>query len=234
VSDETPDTPRPSWLRALPAAAARALREVSRVRSYQAGESVFGPSRDPREIYVLEEGLVRILRLTSTGAEFTHRYVQPGEVFGEISVMSGAPRETFAQAKTASTVLHLPRAAFLAVLGAHTSVLHSLVKKLAGIVIDAQVRAEDLVFLDARTHLARLLLRLAEEHGRRDGQGLTVGLPLTHEEIATLIGTSRQTVSLHLSELTAAGLVTGRGRRLVLPNPTGLKAIAWPADPTSE
>jgi CRP/FNR family transcriptional regulator len=196
------------------------------VRSYQAGESVFGPAREPNEIYVLEGGLVRIHRVTPTGAEFTLRYVQPGEVFGDIAVMSGKPRETFAQAKTASKVLHLPRAAFLAVLRAHNAVLYAVTRKLARRVIDLQTHAEDLIFLDARTRLARVLLRLAGEHGYRAEQSLTIDLPLTHEEVATLIGTSRQTASLHLGELTKAGLVARRGRHVLLPNPGGLAAIA--------
>lgn len=218
--------PKPNWLRTLPAAEAKALREASRVRSYQAGESVFGPARDPSEIYVLEGGLVRILRVTRTGAEFTLRYVQPGEVFGDIAVVSGKPRETFAQAKTASKVLHLPRAAFLGVLRAHSSVLYSVTRRIARRFIELQSHAEDLIFLDARTRLARMLLRLAEEHGYRSGQGLTIALPLTHEEVATLIGTSRPTASLYLSELTKAGLVERRGGHVLLPNPRGLEAIA--------
>lgn len=217
---------KPKWLSTLPVGEAKALREASRVRSYQAGESVFGPSRDPNEIYVLEGGLVRILRVTPSGAEFTLRYVQPGEVFGDIAVVSGKPRETFAQAKTASKVLHLPRAAFLAVLQAHRSVLYSVTKRIARRFIELQSRAEELVFLDARTRLARMLLRLAGEHGDRSGQSLSIGLPLTHEEVATLIGTSRQTASLYLSELTKAGLVARRGGQVLLPNPGGLEAIA--------
>jgi CRP/FNR family cyclic AMP-dependent transcriptional regulator len=218
--------PKPNWLRTLPAAETRALRAASRERSYQAGESVFGPVRDPNEIYVLEGGLVRLFRVTPTGSEFTLRYVQPGEVFGHIAVMSGKPRETFAQAKIASKVLHLPRAAFLALLRAHNSVLYSVTKRIARRFVDLQSHAEDLIFLDARTRLARLLLRLAGEHGYRSGQNLTIGLPLTHEEVATLIGTSRQTASLYLGELTKAGLVARRGRQVILPDPGALEAIA--------
>jgi CRP/FNR family cyclic AMP-dependent transcriptional regulator len=217
---------RPKWLGTLPVGEAKALREASRVRSYGAGESVFGPSREPNEIYVLEGGLIRILRVTPTGAEFTLRYVQPGEVFGDIAVMSGHPRETFAQAKTASKVLHLPRAAFLGVLRAHSSVLYSVTRRIARRFIELQSRAEELIFLDARTRLARVLLRLAGEHGYRSEQGLTIGLPLTHEEVATLIGTSRQTASLYLGELTKAGLVARRGRQVILPNPGALEAVA--------
>jgi len=218
--------PKPNWLRTLPVAQAQALRGASRVRRYQAGESVFGPARDPNETYLLEGGLVRILRVTATGAEFTLRYVQPGEVFGHIAVMSGQPRETFAQAKTASEVLHLPRAAFLAVLRANSSVLYSVTKRIARRFVDLQSLAEDLIFLDGRTRLARVLLRLAGEHGYRSGQSLTIALPLTHEEVATLIGTSRQTASVYLGELTKAGLVTRRGRQVILPDPGALQALA--------
>jgi CRP/FNR family transcriptional regulator len=164
--------------------------------------------------------------VTPTGAEFTLRYVQPGEVFGDTAVMSGQPRVTFAQAKTASQVLHLPRAAFLAVLRANNSVLFSVTKKIARRFIDLQSRAEDLIFLDGRTRLARLLLRLAGEYGYRSEQSLTIGLPLTHEEVATLIGTSRQTASIYLGELTKAGLVARRGQQVILPNPGALEALA--------
>jgi len=223
-------TPRVDWLRTLPAAAVKALRQVSSVRAYEAGQSVFGPSRDPQQVYVLEDGLVRIFRMTPAGAEFTLGYVRPGELFGEVSVLGDNPRESFAQAKVASRSLSIPRAAFLAMLRAHNPVLYSVTKRIAQRVIALGSRAEDLIFLDARGRLARLLLRLADEHGRRDDRGLAIGLPLTHGEIATLIGTSRQTVSLLLRELTDGGLVARRGRHLVLPKPAGLEAIVPPAD----
>lgn len=213
------------WLRTLPAAAAKALRQVSTVRAYEASASVFGPSRDPQQVYVLEDGLVRIFRVTPTGAEFTLGYVRPGELFGEVSILGDNPRETFAQTKVASRILSIPRAAFVATLRAHNPVLYSVTKRIAQRVIALHSRAEDLVFLDARSRLVRLLVRLADEHGR-DDRGLAIGLPLTHGEIGTLIGTSRQTVSLLLRELSAAGLVARRGRQLVLPRPADLEAIA--------
>ena len=223
-------TPRVDWLRTLPAAEGTTLRRVSTTRDYKAGEWVFGPARDPRQVYVLEDGLVRIFRVAPTGGEFTLGYVRPGEVFGDVSVLSDEPRETFARAKVASKILSIPRAAFVAAVRACNPVLYSLTKRIARRVIDLQSRAEDLIFLDVRSRLVRLLLRLASEHGLHDDHGLVIGLPLTHEEIATLIGTSRQTVSLLLRELTDAGLVARRGRQLVLPRPAGLEALARPAD----
>jgi CRP/FNR family transcriptional regulator, cyclic AMP receptor protein len=213
------------WLRAMPVTAANVLRRASTVRTYQAGELVFSPSPDPPHIYVLEDGLIRLFRLTPAGEEFTLRYIRPGELFGEMSVVSGRPREGFAQARAASKILRIPRAAFVATLRADNSLLYSVTKTIAGRVIEYQSRAEDLIFLDARRRLARFLLRVATKHRQRDGKGLTVALPLTHAEIASGIGTSRQTVSRFLMELIDAGLVTRSGGQLVLPDPARLEAI---------
>jgi len=210
----------------LPAAQAKTIRRISTARSFKTGELVFGPSRTPRQVYVLEDGLVRLFRVTATGAEFTLGYVRPGDIFGELSVLSDGPREGFAQARVASRILHVPRAAFVASLRADDNpILYSMAKRLARRVADLQSRVQDLVSLDARARLARFLLRIGVEYGHHDDEGLTVGLPLTHEEIGTLIGTSRQTVSLLLRELTDAGLVTRRGGQLLLPNPSRLEAI---------
>jgi CRP/FNR family transcriptional regulator len=114
----------------------------------------------------------------------------------------------------------------VATLRAHNAVLYALAKKIAGRVVDYQSRAEDLVFLDAGRRLARFLLRAARKHGQWDGEGLTVGLSLTHAEIASVIGTSRQTATLHLNEFCRAGLITRRGRQLDLPDPGRLEAIS--------
>ncbi len=213
------------WLGAMPTTAAKVLRRGSTVRGYQVGELVFSPSAVPAHVYVLEDGLVRLFRLTPAGEEFTLRYIRPGELFGEMSVVSGRPREGFAQARVASKILWITRAAFVTTLRAHNSLLYSVTKKIAGRVIEYQSRAEELIFQDARRRLARFLLRVATKHGQRDGEGLTVALPLTHAEIASGIGTSRQTVSRFLRELIDAGLVTRSGGQLVLPDPSRLEAI---------
>lgn len=133
---------------------------MSTARTYKTGELVYGPSRTPRQVYVLEDGLVRLFRVTATGSEFTLGYVRPGEIFGETSVLSDRSREGFGQARVASRILHVPRAAFIAMLRVHNAVLYSITRRLAQRVIDLQSRVQDLVSLDARRRLARFLLRI--------------------------------------------------------------------------
>jgi CRP-like cAMP-binding protein len=202
-----------------------AVRLASKRREYQPGEAVFRPTRTPRYVYLLEEGLVRIFRVSPGGSELTIGYVRPGEIFGEVSIITGGPRESFAHAARPSRVLEIPRDLFLKTVRS-TRPLYEVTKRIGQRLVRCQSRAEDLVFCDARTRLARLLLRLADDFGTRKDSEVAVGLPLTEQEIATLIGTSRQTVSGALGEMIRAGLVVRRARELVVTDPRTLRQVA--------
>lgn len=220
-------TPKIDWLALLPPAAAETIRRASTSRAYSAREPVFGPTRNPEHVYLLEQGLVRIFRISPTGDEFTVGYVRPGEVFGEVSVLTAQPRESFAQARVPSTILRIPKEAFIRAVRASNPVLYEVTKQMGERLLRLGSRAEDLVFHDARTRLARLLLRLAHEFGHPADGGLAVGLPLTQEEMGRLVGATRQTVSIALRELAAAGLVERHGRELFLPHTQRLRQVAY-------
>jgi CRP/FNR family transcriptional regulator len=78
-----------------------------------------------------------------------------------------------------------------------------------------------------------LLVRLAREHGHQEGAGRTLGVSLTQQELATLVGATRQTVNDLLQEMVAVGLIERRGRELFLPHPAAIEAIGWPGDRSS-
>ncbi len=139
--------------------------------------------------------------------------------------MTERPRESFADATRRSRMLEIPKSAFLSAVRS-TRPLYEVTKRIGLRLIRWQSRVEDLVFYDARTRLARLLLRLAEEFGRKMNHDLAVGLPLTEQEIATLIGTTRQTVSTILGEMLRTGVVVRRARELVVADPRALRELA--------
>lgn len=214
------------WLGTLPRAQAEAVRHAAQRRAYARGDTIFSPAEHPDYVYLLEEGVVRLLTVSPNGQELTLNYVRPGDLFGTVSVMTGSAREVFAQAKTAAKVLRIPKMVFLKAVRTANSVLHEVTKRMGQRLIRARSRMEDLVFRDVRSRLARILLSLAEEHGRETDHGLAIGLPLTQTEIATLIGSTRQSVSSLLREMKAGRLVERRGRELVITNPQSLRALA--------
>jgi CRP-like cAMP-binding protein len=214
-----------NWLSTLTPAQAASVRRASKVREYKLGEAVFHPVRVPRSVYLLEDGLVRIFRVSPDGNELTIGYVRPGELFGDVSVITEEPRQSFATSARRSRILEIPKDVFLAVVRT-AKPLYEVTKQVGLRLIRCQSRAEDLVFYDARARLARVLLRLCDEFGRRTDHGLAVGLPLTQQEIASLIGTTRQTVSTALGGMIRAGLVARRPRELIVTDPRALREFA--------
>jgi len=85
---------------------------------------------------------------------------------------------------------------------------------------------EQLIFKDVGSKLAELLLDLGIHHGIPDTRGVAVGLKITHQEMANLIGSTRETVSLTLSQFKRKGLIQTDGRRVILADREGLKALA--------
>ena len=88
------------------------------------------------------------------------------------------------------------------------------------------LQIENLVFKDVNSKLAELLLRLGTEYGVDDARGTLVALKITHQEMANLIGSTRETVSLTLSQFKRKGLISTEGRRVILSDMEGLRALA--------
>lgn len=178
------------WLATLTPEQADAVRRQSARRVHGAGEPVFGPHPSPQTVYLLEDGLVRVYRAATNGTEYTVDYVRPRELFGEVSVIAGRPRESFAEARRRSTVLPIPAPVFVAVLRTSLPALYQVTKKMGEALLTCRSRAEDLVFRDVRARLAHLFLRLGEQFGKTTEAGVQMPLALTQQELATLVGAS--------------------------------------------
>jgi CRP-like cAMP-binding protein len=207
---------RIDWLRGLPEEQLSGLRSAASLRTYEPGEMIFGPDRNPSFVYVLELGLVRIFRVSTSGGEIEFGRVRPGEVFGELALFVDKPRESFAQAVERSTVWRITRDQFLRVLRSSPSVLFEVSRQMGGRFKKVESRVEDLVFRTARSRVARMLLQLADEFGAESPRGVAISIPLTQSELAVLVGATRQTVNGSLSQLRAEGLVDYEGSRFTL------------------
>ena len=202
------------WLARLSPESAEELRQSAEMQSFPTGSHIFGPDPSPSEVFILESGLIRIYRESPDAVEVTFGYIRPGEIFGESALFGNRPRESKAVAAQLSKVIVLSRDEFLKTMQNTPQMGYSVAMQIEGRFKNIETRVEDLVFRNAQNRLACILLQLAEQFGRQEGGQTVLPMQLTHKELATLIGTSRPTVSLAINGLENAGLIGKQGRHI--------------------
>jgi len=131
-----------------------------------------------------------------------------------------------AEAMENALISVIDRALFDAILQKEGLISARLVKVVAQRRREVENKIEQLIFKDVNAKLAELLLRLASEYGVDDTRGTLVSLKITHQEMANLIGSTRETVSLTMSQFKRKGLIQTEGRKVILADREGLRALA--------
>jgi CRP/FNR family transcriptional regulator len=201
--------PTPSdFLGSLHEAEREALHALGTHRNYAKGEAVFRVGDPGAHVYFLETGRVKIFQPSESGREVILWFCLPGEIFGLAEVARGGGRVVGAQACESSRVLAVSRDAFKGFVASRPraallsmQVLSSRLRGLSDVMVN-------LIADDADTRIAKLILRLGARYGRREGRVIHLDLPLTHQEIADMVGTTRQTVTSTLSRLKKQGVLS--------------------------
>jgi CRP/FNR family transcriptional regulator len=204
------------------------LQDFNAVRSttaYPAGALLFLEKQDPRGVFVLCAGHVKLSISSSSGKTLILSIAKPGEILGLMAVLQNLPYEVTAETLHASQVSFIRRADFLALLDKYPEMQQGIVKQLTTLYSGAcdQLRTVGLSS-SATEKVARLLLEWAVDGKETDG-GTQVKMPLTHEEIAEFVGTTRETVTRTLGDFKSRNLVTLQGSTLTISNRAELEII---------
>lgn len=192
------------------------LLAVSQERMFAKGETVFDVGDPGTRIYVLRRGRVKIHEISSCGRAVILWFCLPGELFGLAEVAQGSGREVRAEACEDSAVLVTTRESFQAFLATHPRVAWLGIQAMASRLRGLGHMLLDLVADDVPTRLGKLLLRLLPRYGERVDNGIRLCLHLTHQEIADMLGTTRQTVSSELAAMRRRGLLRIDRHRIVV------------------
>lgn len=174
----------------------------------------------------MADGRIKVFRVSPSGREQVLHVEGPGATLGEVPLFDGAGYVASATAQTAARLLWLPRQELDALCRRHPEVAHAIIATLARRVRAFAGLAGDLTLRSIRVRLGRLLLDEAGRTGRRTAEGVEITLPGTRDEIAARVGTVREPLSRTLAALARAGLVTVRGRRLLVRDVKGLEDAA--------
>jgi CRP/FNR family cyclic AMP-dependent transcriptional regulator len=205
--------------------------QVARVcpeRRFGKEDVIFAPGDPPDALYGLTSGLVALSHLSDDGQESILRVLGPGAVFGELFLTVRA-RPFQAKALTACAVTVVPAKTFLHLLSTFPRIGFNFACVLSRHLAEMALDRAQASHRWSGQRLALALLKLGAAHGVKTDRGTAITLPLTHQILADMIGASRETVTRHLRQLKRQGVVSQRGRTLVL-QAERLRALVpdWP------
>src|SRR6478735_7559309 len=185
-------------------------------RYFNAGTLIFEQGEPGALLYIIVNGKVKIGSAAEDGRENLIHILGPSDMFGELAMLDPGPRISSARALTPVEVVTMDRDVLREWIATRPEVAEQLMRVLARRLRRMTTSRTDLVFTDAPGRVAKLLLRLAQRFGvQRDGSVL-VNHDLTQDEIAQLVGSSRETVNKVLSDFTSRGWIELRCKGLLI------------------
>jgi CRP/FNR family transcriptional regulator/CRP/FNR family cyclic AMP-dependent transcriptional regulator len=214
-------------LASTPTAVVGALAKRGGVRRYRRSTYLFHQGDESPEVFFLLSGRIELSSLSSGGHRQLHTTIETPQFFGELGVLGEMPRTGDALALEESTVWAAHGEDFLAFLGEEPTVTRAILQALARQVQSHEAFVEDLLFLDLKGRVAKRLLQLVSPSLEElPPEGAVIPAVVTHADLASLCGGSRENVTRILSEFQRRGLLERDGRRFVLRKPSGLAKLA--------
>ena len=190
---------------ALDSETAIALQQTMVSQTIKKGNPLFQEGEPGDRLYVVTEGKIKLSHASGDGRESVLMVLGPGDMFGELSLFDPGPRTATAIAVTDSKVLGLGNTDLNPWLAGRPEVAQSLLQALAHRLRRTNETMSDLVFADVPGRVAKALLELGEKFGTKTADGMYVHHDLTQEELAQLVGASRETVNKALADFASRG-----------------------------
>ena len=192
------------------------LLAIATVQHYGKGDFVFRAGAPGSNVYFLRSGKVKICQTSPLGREVILWFCFAGEIFGLAEVARGGGRVVSAQACEQSNMFAVSHEQFRSFLVGHPEAALLSMQVLSSRLRILGEMFVNLVADDVNTRIAKLILRLSARYGTRVGKEIFLNIPLTHQEIADMIGTSRQTVTSALSALKRRGVLSIDNHRIYI------------------
>ena len=216
------------WFSSLSPSLRHDILRCAYVKRYPDGELIAARGEPAEQWIACAKGAVRVSSTTLTGKQITLTYVEPGIWFGDVAIFDGDRRTHDAYAHGDTTILGVAKADFKKILAQHVELYEALLRLHARRIRQLYGLVEDLNTLPLRARLAKQLMHLSRSYGMRthdDPQEVRIGLQLVQEELAQLLGASRQRVNQELKRMEREDCIRVEPSGLVIRNSEALQAI---------
>jgi CRP/FNR family transcriptional regulator, nitrogen oxide reductase regulator len=228
VSDDAGDTllSRVPLFAGLDSSVLQEITRQARTRAAEARETFFEEGDPATSFFVVRSGSVKLTQLSPEGHLVVLRLLGAGEAFGGVSAFGGDTYPVTAEAITEVVALEWSGAVMASLMERHPRLSMNAVRFVAARLHDLQVRYRELATEKVERRVARALVRLVQQSGRRVEGGVLIDLPLSREDIAQMTGTTLFTVSRLMSRWEADQIVEVGRQRMVIRKPHALMSIA--------
>ena len=192
------------------------LESRALMRKFKRHATVYAPSEPGLSVLVLATGRVKIKHLTPDGKETILAFIEEGEIFGELALLGDNLRGEHAEAVEDSQILLIPQEDLLWLMEQRSDLALSITKLVGLRRRRIENRLRNVLFLSSRERMVHMLLELIDSYGDRQGNVCTIRLPLTHQDLASLIGVTRETVTVVLGQLQYDRLIKVQRRHITV------------------
>jgi CRP/FNR family transcriptional regulator len=204
----------------------KSIEHIFQVKNYPKNQIIFLEEETGNYMYIVLAGKVKVTKSTASGKETILAIHQAGDFFGEMALLDGKTSPATVSAMEDSRIATIFHADFQHLLMANEKVVRQIIQVLCGRLRQVWSQVQELSHSSADDRIRAGILQLSRKHGVQDARGIIINLKITHQELAELVGTSRETVTRALARLQKKGIVQLDHRRIILLKPNELR----PAD----
>ena len=183
-------------------------------RFYDKKNTIFQVNDLAHEGYIVENGRVRTYKITPEGKEVTFNILNTGEMLGMAEIVLGCPRKRYAETMCKTTLMVISKEQLFRLFYSDIDLCFKNLWILTQHLIRYQNIVEDLMVLPVKERIIKLIIRLCKELGKQQDNCTIIDFPITHEEIAQMVGSTRQTVTIILNELKKEGILSWEQKRI--------------------
>lgn len=193
-----------------------AIARVTITRSYDKDQGIILAEEEGDALFIIASGQVKVSIVSEDGREVILSLLGEGAVFGELSLLDGKPRSANVVATQDTALYMVRRADFLQLVYKVPQIAIGLLAELAARLRKTDRKIEGLALLDVASRISETLLQLAEEQGSQTEFGVSLSARPTHQQLANMSGTTRETVSRVLKRLENQGYISTEGRSITI------------------
>lgn len=226
IEEEITIAKKSSLFRGIDSNGIHEIIKASHIRKLRAGEHYFLEDDPARTAYVLLKGKVKLTQLTPDGQQIILGYLGPGRVFGIIALLKKVTYPVTAQAVSECKSLAWEQNTLNELMVSYPHIALNSLYIMAGQIRESQSRVRDLSTKRVETRIARAVLRLGRQVGKKVKEGVLIDLPLSRQDLAEMTGTTLYTVSRILNDWEKREIVESKRKQIVIRSPHGLVSIA--------